>query len=263
MTALIFRLYAEVLGRPALLFRLSGLLLLMLVVLETAFAFSFTPEDFAGFATGEVSGRYVFYVLVLMVAGGWLGTLFAARWHRFALLGESAHGFAAIGFGPREWRFLGRAVVIMFCAALLGILAPTVAAALLAGLGVPPESGAAAAVLLVFSVIPPLWLFARLSLALPAAALGHSFGLAESWRATAGHSARMILVLIAMIAPFILGSLALPPFAAMLEALPAPLAVPLVSLVSNLLTLISVALNAAALSWFYRTLAPGAGAAQT
>lgn len=123
-------------------------------------------------------------VLVLMACGlvGVLGyALMAILWHRHVLLHDS--GAERVHPGTALfWRYIWRAVVLGF-AQFLAALPIGLGMLLLSGL-----TGSSPAALMLIGLVAGvafLWIALRLSLVLPAAAMGQAMALRDSWQVTA------------------------------------------------------------------------------
>ena len=121
-------------------------------------------------------------LLILIACGlaGILGyALMAILWHRYVLLG---HGGTDLRPGARLFgAYVWRAIVLGFVQFLAAL--PIGLAMLLLG-GLTGSSPAALLLIGLVAGVAFLWLALRLSLVLPAAALGHVMSVRESWRAT-------------------------------------------------------------------------------
>ena len=123
-------------------------------------------------------------LLILIACGlaGILGyALMAVLWHRHVLLDRDATG-AEVRPGARLfWSYVWRAIVLGFVQFLVAI--PIGIAMLLVG-GLTGSSPVALLLIGLVAGVAFLWLALRLSLVLPAAAMGHVMAVSESWRAT-------------------------------------------------------------------------------
>ena len=120
----------------------------------------------------------------LVRAGGFLlfGTVFAVRWHRFMLRGESI----GVGLFPPGWgSFLLAGIKIG-----LAVFIPTFVLALIA----PPIAALAGIALILAS--------ARVSLVFPAAAVEQAISLREAWDLIAGNYWRLFACMLLCVIPF-------------------------------------------------------------
>lgn len=181
-----------------------------------------------------------------------ISVLVAVRCHRLFLLDELPNGGRwAPAWGERDWAFLGRTIQISLV--VLVLLFPS---AVLIGIGGgltegPDNPGLGA--LGVLSV-PPLFVIlclvsVRLSLVLPAAAIGAGADLREAWALGHGNSWRLLGVYLGMVLPVLLIDLAIEWLAG------GWFASALVGAVSIAATVVGVAV----LSLSFRTLSPAAG----
>ena len=121
-------------------------------------------------------------LLILIACGlaGILGyALMAILWHRYVLLDHDRSALRP-GMGL-FWAYVWRAIVLGFVQFLAAI--PIGLAMLLLG-GLTGSSPAALLLIGLVAGVAFLWLALRLSLVLPAAALGHVMSVRDSWRAT-------------------------------------------------------------------------------
>ena len=156
------------------------------------------------------------WTAVLAILAGIAGASMAAAWHRTTLIGLDADrtGFGFF-FGRTELSYFFRALVMVLItvAALFGY---SMVASLLFGvlsvvLAIPAGDPSAALgftsiMLLVLLAIGGflVWLFlwAKLIMCLPAAALGiQKFGFGEAWTATDGHTGRLMMVYAGLMIP--------------------------------------------------------------
>lgn len=122
----------------------------------------------------------------------------AVNWHRYVLLDEVPQGRERLRLDDKVWRYFGNAILIVL---IIGICAGVIAlAAILLGIAagvvsVATDTAGFAALVGMLAMIAfftvavfGLAAFYRLSIKLPAVALGRSdFGLADAWRSSAGN----------------------------------------------------------------------------
>ena len=173
--------------------------------------------DFAVF--GDFFGAmlsFFAWTALLGVLAGVAGASMAAAWHRTTLIGLDADrtGFGFF-FGRAELSYFFRALlmVLITVAALLGysIVASIVFAVLSVVLVVPTGdptmafglvSAVLASLLALGGFLVWLYLWAKLIMCLPAAALGiRNFGFGEAWTATDGHTGRLMQVYAGLMIP--------------------------------------------------------------
>jgi len=151
-----------------------------------AFQFDGQTDEFAPVSTA------IFGVIVAVVIGivCWLWA--AVSWHRFVLLEEYPNAVLPKWYGSNIANYFGNTILvglIMMAAGLgFGIVIGIVGAIL-----------QNAAVLLVFGVALIFglsWVATRIGLILPAAAIGQSLRIGESWKATAPVSGQIMLPII-------------------------------------------------------------------
>ena len=146
------------------------------------------------------------WLVPLLVLGGLAGAAMAAAWHRTTLIGLDAERTGlGLHFGRAELSYFYRAVVMVLLTTL-GLVAAGVIIGILTGvLSAFVPSLAATFSILTAGVMILLWLYlwARLILCLPAAALGiYEFGIRTAWRATRGHAGRLMLIYAGLLIPF-------------------------------------------------------------
>ena len=114
----------------------------------------------------------------------------AVGWHRFVLLGEAPRGILPAFHGGRVLAYLGWSLLIglMVALGLFAIIA--VLGVVLAALGL----GAAGVILGPVALFAAMVLFYRLSVKLPAVAVGRDLTFAQAWDATKGHSGTVVLL---------------------------------------------------------------------
>lgn len=112
-------------------------------------------------------------------------------WHRLLITGnvrrENGRFF---GWDIREWRYLGRLLAIWFCMMGVNIMTQFLAPLFMAGSVI----GAVIMAVLVISAYAFIW--AKLGLAMPAAALGEQTGFIEAMELAKGHTAQLAQALI-------------------------------------------------------------------
>lgn len=264
----VLMLYARVLGQPLLLLRLGGLMMVILVgyvvavvlAVESLVRFPVDPDDLQRLQQSLeqnqlqiLLGSIVFAMLYV-----WLMVMFAVRWHRYALLGQSNYRFFDATFGRRGWCFIWKSI-------LIGLLSFVVALpfALVFAFAVVPVLTStwvptSATVLLLTAAwmlitLPALYVVGRSSLVFPAIALGFRMRIRDSWDETRGHGLRILLLLVAMSIPTIVGSqvtVGIVPS----SGLPLWLTTAIGAFVGVLFVLITTALWASALSHAYQSL---------
>ena len=146
------------------------------------------------------------WLVPLLVLGGLAGAAMAAAWHRTTLIGLDAERTGlGLHFGRAELSYFYRAVVMVLLTTL-GLVAAGVIIGILTGVLSAFIPGLAATFsILTAGVMILLWLYlwARLILCLPAAALGiYEFGIRTAWRATRGHAGRLMLIYAGLLIPF-------------------------------------------------------------
>ncbi|MCP4330407.1 MAG: hypothetical protein GY791_18445 [Alphaproteobacteria bacterium] len=139
--------------------------------------------------------------LIFLIPGNIVYTLFAVAWHRLTLIGaEAAH---VASWDRCHTTFFVYALVLSlldFVFLLPGIVGPD---------GTDSAEIAMLVLLWTFALMPlTLFLLVRLSFVFPAAAVGESFGFADSWRTTRGRFWRISAISILVGLPFIIAIMA-------------------------------------------------------
>ena len=168
---------------PALVLILGSAILAQIAVPQMVTGELLTPD-----AVETLAPETALITLGLLVAALLGYVLLAILWHRHVLLDDAVrdtarHPGAGIVMGY-IWKALGVALVQMLIGIPLGLAVSTVANAL-------GGQGSAVAGPVLFSLlgiafgVVLIWFALRVSVVLPAAALGHNLRIAESWASTA------------------------------------------------------------------------------
>lgn len=254
-------LYAGVLGQPLLLLRLGGLMLTILVVYQIALSLmleSLILQDGPGVSQQTFDQNWLRIILGMLVYGIisiWLTTMFAIRWHRYALLGQSTYRFLDITFGQREWRFVWMSIQIGLLAGFVFFIMWIAFATLFGSTLVndPANAGRLLILFLFLYLVPASYVIGRSALVYPATALGVHMRLRESWTKTKGHGLRIMVLLIAMTVPALISSeLAIEIIPD--GGLPLWLTTAIGTFVQTLFLLITTALWSSTFSYAYRAL---------
>jgi hypothetical protein len=157
-----------------------------------------------------VIARIFFGILVNWLAAFAMYTVFAIAWHRRTLVGREASTIgAAMRWGPRQWRFFRRLVLLIVNLMLLTFFLS------LFLMRIIPLAPLLSALLIVVGLI-----YARVALILPAAATDTPMTFAESAKLTKGNSWRMMLAVVLLpLAVMLFGGLVVLLVAAPLAAL--------------------------------------------
>ena len=175
----------QVFGNLPAALRISGVLFAVQAVASLAIG----PLDPAAIETGEVSIVGLLLVMVItLVSSLWI----AVAWHRYVLLQEQPGAVVPAFRGDRVAGYFGYSVLIGLIlipvAMMLGVVVGVVAASIV---GPEPTLGAAIIVgLLVY--VPLVMIGYRLSVVLPATALGEPLGLGAAWIATKDEAVTML-----------------------------------------------------------------------
>ncbi len=145
--------------------------------------------------TPEAAGELLILMVFSLIASLWI----AVGWHRFVLTQEPPAGIVPRWHGPELLRYFGRSLLI----ALLLVAGGAVIGGLVLGVAsqVPALAGLA-----IFGLVGlGSYVFFRVGLVLPAAALGRSLTMRESWAATGRDSTALLqLALIVMAGQFLI-----------------------------------------------------------
>ena len=156
-----------------------------------------------GMQTGQVDWPSLFATLALaLVTGLWI----AVAWHRYVLRVEQPGAAVPPFHGDRILSYLGNSLLIVL------ILIPvSIVLGLIVGLLASPFVSSAEpslAVALVFGLlvyVPVVIIGYRLSVVLPASALGEPLGLGGAWAATQGEAGTILaLALVSLVSAFVI-----------------------------------------------------------
>jgi len=116
----------------------------------------------------------------------------AVNWHRYILLDEVPHGSEIFRLDDKTWRYLGNVVLISLVSAGIAIAATLILVLASAG---GQASAVIATILFIVAMAFVVVLFFRLSIKLPAIALGRrDFHFSDSLAATKDNSLRLLLL---------------------------------------------------------------------
>ena len=179
---------------PAL--RISGALYLVPAALSLAVGASIV-QDRAAMEAAMRTGDFpwfglVVYVLVVLICSLWI----AVGWHRYVLKLEIPSGIVPVLHVDRLLAYFGRSILLFIVLVLVAVVIGFVVALVLLPLvGTSPGIGAGIAVF-VLVYVPVAIVSYRLSLSLPAAALGEPMGFGASWGATKGAGGDILVLAI-------------------------------------------------------------------
>jgi hypothetical protein len=120
--------------------------------------------------------------LLAVIASLWI----AVAWHRYALTGEQPSGWVPQFHGAAILGYLGRSILIGILV-VLGVVVVSIPVGIIS-IGMPGLAGPMSLVLIGLAG----YLFFRLGIMLPAAALGEKLPLGEAWEATKGESGTIV-----------------------------------------------------------------------
>ncbi|SHH60703.1 hypothetical protein [Marivita hallyeonensis] len=132
--------------------------------------------------------------LLAIVASLWI----AVAWHRFALTGETAVGWVPRFHGSNILGYLGRSILIGILV-VLGVIVASVPIGIIS-IGMPALAGGMSLILIGLGA----YLFFRLGVMLPAAALGEKLALGAAWDATKGESGTIVTLAMIVVGASIL-----------------------------------------------------------
>ncbi|WP_439123569.1 hypothetical protein [Marivita sp.] len=122
--------------------------------------------------------------LLAVIASLWI----AVAWHRFALTGETTKSWVPHFHGSEIMGYLGRSILIGVLV-VLAIVVVSIPVGIIS-LGLPALAGLMSLIMIGVAA----YLFFRLGIMLPAAALGERLSLANAWDATKGQSATILML---------------------------------------------------------------------
>jgi len=122
--------------------------------------------------------------LLAVIASLWI----AVAWHRFALTGETAIGWVPRFHGSEIISYLGRSILIGILV-VLGVVVVSIPVGIIS-IGLPWLAGVMSLILIGLAA----YLFFRLGIMLPAAALGETLKLGDAWEATKGQSGPILML---------------------------------------------------------------------
>ncbi|MEC3860691.1 hypothetical protein VK792_05295 [Mesobacterium sp. TK19101] len=149
----------------------------------------FPADGLALPSLGLMSLFFVAYILAIL----WM----AVAWHRYCLLAEYPGAFLPNFHGDRIAAYFGRMLMLVLIAMVIGGLGSFVIG-LVIGTG-SGSFGVVGGALGLTGMLALIWAFQRLSIILPAAAIGEPLTLGEAWAATAPLSMPIIGVLVLLL----------------------------------------------------------------
>ncbi|MCY1126455.1 hypothetical protein OU426_06260 [Frigidibacter sp. RF13] len=185
----------QVFGNLEAALKVSGpLYLIQLAVAVFIGVNVFSAIDFSAQGARLPVGPLLIVILVTSVVGVWI----AVAWHRFILRVERPSSLLPAFNGDRMMAYFGRsfliALLVIPAAVAIGFVA-----ALLAYAFQPFGESTMELVARVLFVVPLVFLVLRLSVSLPAAALGESSGIGDGWRATIGQAADLLALSVILV----------------------------------------------------------------
>ncbi len=168
----------------------------------TGLTFWMLPEAFGGFSPAQDSNPFADIAprtYLLFLGFGVVYLWIAVAWHRFVLL-EETPGAVLPAFHMREiliyfWKALLLGIIVLLISIPVGFVAVMIASVFAASTASIFFSLVIALVFGTVSVIPGIYVFYRLSLVLPAAAIGKPLTMGDSWDATGKVSGALWIVI--------------------------------------------------------------------
>ena len=193
-------------------------------------------------------------VMTILVAAAFL-TMFAVAWHRYCLVAGERHSVRdTLRWGPRQTRFLFTAIGL----AVLVMIATAAVVVIVVGVLSSPDAAVSVFPAAFLAVLLSSYLYARLAVLFPAAALDRTMGVRDAWAMTKGNGWRLLAItLIAMIPASVAASIVQNVLSGLAVALGLEAALTanlLVALVDQAFTLTETALGVTVLSIAYRAL---------
>lgn len=170
-------------------FRLS-LVLYLIQSAYTLYSFFNPPQmmEFEGTQVPVMSPETIFPTIVLGILAVIASLWIAVAWHRFALTGESTSGWVPQFHGSAVMGYLGRSILIGVLV-VLGVMVLSIPIGIIS-IGLPPLAGIMSLLLIGLAA----YLFFRLGIMLPAAALGEKLTLGDTWDVTKGRSSTILVL---------------------------------------------------------------------
>lgn len=170
-------------------FRLS-LVLYLIQSAYTLYSFFNPPQmmEFEGMQVPVMSPETIFPTIVLGILAVIASLWIAVAWHRFALTGESTSGWVPQFHGSAVMGYLGRSILIGVLV-VLGVMVLSIPIGIIS-IGLPPLAGIMSLLLIGLAA----YLFFRLGIMLPAAALGEKLTLGDTWDVTKGRSSTILVL---------------------------------------------------------------------
>lgn len=167
--------------------RLS-LVLYLIQSAYTVYSFLNPPQmtEFEGTEIPMMSPETILPTIILGVLAVIASLWIAVAWHRFALTGETAPGWLPRFHGSEIMGYLGRSILIVILI-ILGIVVVSIPVGIIS-IGLPALAGVMSLMLIGLAA----YLFFRLGVMLPAAALGDKLTLGAAWDATRGQSGTIL-----------------------------------------------------------------------
>lgn len=199
----------QVFGNFGAAIRISGLLYLVQITVTLVLGVNLEAVDPQVMAQMVESGNFPFVqllivLLIMVITSLWI----AVAWHRYVLLGEEPGSIVPAFRRDRIAGYLGYSILIAIIVVVVGTVL-----GLVAGLVVAPIVMGGGANLIGFVIVglivylPLLVIGYRLSVALPASALGAPLGIGGAWEQTRGTTGTLLVLgLVTLIAAFILSA---------------------------------------------------------
>lgn len=178
----------------------------IILTLAGAVLFPFDMAEAEMHADRMFNGPFFIWLLLSVIAVYWV----AVAWHRFCLIEEYPGALVPAFRGDRMLAYFGWTLLIILIAAAASIPAALLIGLVMAALQAPVIG--VALWLVWFAII--LWIVQRISMVLPAAALGQAAAIGKSWEATREMSTTIFMVTILLtLFSFVLSLVVAPLFA--------------------------------------------------
>lgn len=194
----------QVFGNLDAALRVSGVLYLAQLVLVLVLGLAVITDEAAmqeQVATGTFPwGRLMIVIVLATIASLWI----AVGWHRYVLQIERP-GIVPVWHGDRILAYFGKSLLLGLILVPVFLVIAVVGGAIVAPLMMNGAGTGTGIILMLILYIPLLVILYRLSVMLPAAALGEQVRTAEAWAATRGDLGAFIgLGVLSLVAGFVI-----------------------------------------------------------
>lgn len=197
----------QVFGNFGAAIRISAVLYLVQIGVALALGQSLTSADASQYAEMAQTGNFpVVQLLVTLIIALVTSLWIAVAWHRYVLLNEEPGSVVPAFRGDRILGYFGYSILIALIMVVLGAIIGMVAGLVLGPLLLSNGPTLVGLLLIGLVVYVPLLVIGyRLSVALPASALGAPLGLGGAWERTKGATGTLLVLgVISVVAAFLL-----------------------------------------------------------